>query len=166
MLSSDKISIIEDSDSKPWTKPAQQKARIEHELSQRSDELNYTILRLPLVYGTDDYNGHVNFIQNRKEKNIKIFFFPRAATRLIIAVLYEHLNPTMILLWNDSMKINTVHVDDVVAAAFSLARNPEAYKECYNLVDVSKSTQGTISDVLAQIFGIKNSYWGVTLSNF
>lgn len=64
------------------------------------------------------------------------------------------------------MKINTVHVDDVVAAAVSLAQNPDANKECYNLVDDSKSTQGTISDVLAHIFGIKVSYWGVTLSNF
>lgn len=64
------------------------------------------------------------------------------------------------------MKMNTVHVDDVVAAGFSLAQNPEANKECYNLVDDSKSTQGTISDILAEIFGIEVSYWGVTLSNF
>lgn len=57
MLSSDKISITENCTLKPWTKLAQQKARIEHELSQRGNELNYTILRLPLVYGTGDHKG-------------------------------------------------------------------------------------------------------------
>lgn len=57
MLSSDKVSITEDCALKPWTKLAQQKAKIEHELSKRGNELNYTILRLPLVYGTGDHKG-------------------------------------------------------------------------------------------------------------
>lgn len=93
-------------------------------------------------------------------------FWARIAPRLIITALYKHMNETMKLLWNDSMKLNTVHVDDVVAAAFSLAQNPDANKECYNLVDDSQSTQGSISNILASIFDIKVDYWGVGLSNF
>lgn len=71
----------------------------------------------------------------------------------------------MKLLWNHSMKLNTVHVDDVVAATFELATNPLANKECYNIVDDSQSTQGTISNILGDIFNIKVDYWGVVLSN-
>lgn len=75
------------------------------------------------------------------------------------------MDETMKLLWNESMKINTVHVDDVVAAAFALAQNPMANKQCYNIVDDSQSTQGTISKILANVFNIKVDYWGETLSN-
>lgn len=63
------------------------------------------------------------------------------------------------------MKMNTVHVDDVVAAAFELAQNPMANKQCYNIVDDSQSTQGSISKVLANVFNIKVDYWGEGLSN-
>lgn len=60
--------------------------------------------------------------------------------------------------------MNTVHVDDVVAAAFALAQNPLANKQCYNIVDDSQSTQGTISNILANIFNIKVDYWSEGLS--
>lgn len=57
MHSSEKKPIKEDCEKKAWTKVAQQKARIEEELENRSDQLNYTILRLPLVYGIGDHKG-------------------------------------------------------------------------------------------------------------
>lgn len=63
MLSSDKKPIDEDCEKKPWTKVAQQKARIEDELENRKDDLNYTILRLPLVYGVGDHKGLGKFIK-------------------------------------------------------------------------------------------------------
>lgn len=71
----------------------------------------------------------------------------------------------MKLLWNESMKLNTVHVNDVVAAAFALAASPMANKQCYNIVDDSQSSQGSISKLLADIFNIKVDYWGVMLSS-
>lgn len=71
----------------------------------------------------------------------------------------------MKLLWNESMKLNTVHVDDVVAAAFELAIDPRANYQCYNIVDDAQSTQGTISNILADIFHIKVDYWGVVMSS-
>lgn len=57
MLSSDQWPIKEDCNAKPWTQIAQQKAKVERELEHRRDELNYTILRLPLVYGKGDRKG-------------------------------------------------------------------------------------------------------------
>lgn len=57
MLSSEKKPIKEDCERKPWTKLAQQKCSVEDELENRSNELNYTILRLPFVYGTGDHKG-------------------------------------------------------------------------------------------------------------
>lgn len=57
MLSSDQWPIKEDCVIKPWTQIAQQKAKVEQELTKRHNELNYTILRLPLVYGKGDRKG-------------------------------------------------------------------------------------------------------------
>lgn len=65
MLSSDKKPVKEDCEKKPWTKLAQEKAKIEEELERRSDDLNYTILRPALVYGTGDHKGlgiHLFFV--------------------------------------------------------------------------------------------------------
>lgn len=71
----------------------------------------------------------------------------------------------MKLMWNESLKINTIHVDDVVAATFYLAQSQQANRQCYNIVDDSQSTQGSISNILANIFNIKIDYWGEGLSN-
>lgn len=71
----------------------------------------------------------------------------------------------MKLLWNESMKLNTVHVVDVVSAAYELATNPIANKQCYNIVDDSQSTQGSISRILGEIFNIKVDYWGMMMSS-
>lgn len=57
MMSSDQWPIKEDCVTKPWTQIAQQKAKVEQELAKRCNELNYTILRLPLVYGKGDRKG-------------------------------------------------------------------------------------------------------------
>lgn len=87
------------------------------------------------------------------------------ATRLVIAALYKYLGEPMKLMWNESLKINTIHVADVTAAAIYLAQSQLANRQCYNLVDDSQSTQGSISTILANIFNIKIDYWGETLSN-
>lgn len=71
----------------------------------------------------------------------------------------------MKLLWNESLKLHTIHVKDVVAAIWYLAQNPKARGEIYNLVDDSDTTQGSLSEILAEIFGINIDYWGVTMSN-
>lgn len=55
-------------------------------------------------------------------------------------------------------------MNDVVNAAMELAFNPKANHQCYNIVDDSESTQGTISNILADIFNIKVDYWGIAVS--
>lgn len=57
MLSSEQSAVKEETATKPWTKLAQHKEKIENELEKHKAELNYTILRLPLVYGKGDRKG-------------------------------------------------------------------------------------------------------------
>lgn len=70
----------------------------------------------------------------------------------------------MVLLWDRAMKMNTVHVNDVVAAAVELAQNNKANHQCVNVVDDSDSTQGSIADLLSDIFHFKTNYLGSALS--
>lgn len=65
MLSTSSSPVKESSKIKPWTQIAQQKAKVENDLAKLNNNLNYTILRLPLVYGKGDRNGF---------SNIKIWF--------------------------------------------------------------------------------------------
>lgn len=85
--------------------------------------------------------------------------------RIIIAAIYKHLNETMKLLWNDAMRLNTVHVSDVCAAIWQLAQSPKTASQVYNIVDDSASTQGSISNLLVDIFDINVDYFGIVMSN-
>lgn len=142
--SSEKTPLKEDCKTDPWTSVAKMKIKVEKEL-RTMENLNYTVFRLPIVYGIGD----------------KRYLMPR----IIIAALYKYLNETMKLLWNESMKLNTVHILDVITAIWDIAQNPKANRETYNLVDDSETTQGSISDILADIFSIKVDYWGIVMSN-
>jgi nucleoside-diphosphate-sugar epimerase len=135
---------IESCPIEPWNMAGKFKAAIEEKL-KTIEGLNHTILRLPMVYGIGDRRG--------------------LTPRIIIASLYKDLKTNMKLLWTPSMKINTVHVSDVVAAMWQLGNDPAAAGEIVNIVDDSQSTQGSITDVLCEIFKITADYWGVTLSN-
>lgn len=144
MNSSEKIPLMEDSSIETWTFIAKYKALVEEEL-KKMDDLNYTIFRLPIVYGMGDRRG--------------------LTPRIIIAALYKYLNEPMKLLWNEKMMMNTIHVTDVVAGMWELIRNPKTNKEIINLVDDSQTSQGLITDLLCDIFNIKSDYFGITLSN-
>lgn len=78
MCSCDKKPAKEDCEKKPWTKVAQQKARVEEELENRSDDINYTILRLPLVYGIGDHKGF------GKQKQIVILHLQQWPPRMMM----------------------------------------------------------------------------------
>ncbi|XP_073814274.1 uncharacterized protein isoform X1 [Musca autumnalis] len=142
--SSEKTPLKEDCKTDPWTAVAKQKLKVEKEL-QSMENFSYTIVRLPIVYGIGD----------------KRYLMPR----IIIAAIYKHLNETMKLLWNDAMRLATVHVDDVSAAIWQLALSENAHREIYNIVDDAESTQGTISDILGDIFSINIDYFGIVMSN-
>lgn len=78
IYSSEKKPIKEDHEKKPWTKVAQQKVRVEEELARRGDELNYTILRLPLVYGVGDHKGLSMIFHTRKKKLVEQIYLKKS----------------------------------------------------------------------------------------
>ena len=66
--------------------------------------------------------------------------FPPSAPRLIIGAVYKKLGEKMELLWTDKLRLNTVHVSDVVAALMHLAEKGEQ-GEIYNLADSGDSSK-------------------------
>jgi hypothetical protein len=49
-------------------------------------------------------------------------FLSCVATRLVIGRVYKKLDEEMKLLWNKDLKLNTVHIHDVVRACWHLAK--------------------------------------------
>ena len=88
--------VKEDGSLKPWTLHAKYKLLAEEELRSMGDALPLVVLRLANVYGKADVHG----------------VMPRVFT----AAAYQLLGEKMSFLWGSEMKINTVHVDDVVRA--------------------------------------------------
>lgn len=87
------------------------------------------------------------------------------APRLVVGAVYKHLGEMMKLLWGPSLKMNTVHVRDVVRAMWHVTRRSDTIGQIYNVVDESDSTQGSISALVSELFNINHDYWGTALSN-
>ena len=62
------------------------------------------------------------------------------APRLVTAACYRELNETMKLLWSKDLHMNTVHVIDVVKAAWHVAELPDPSGTVYNLADKGGSS--------------------------
>uniref|UniRef100_A0A2M4BQW7 Putative c-3 sterol dehydrogenase/3-beta-hydroxysteroid dehydrogenase n=1 Tax=Anopheles marajoara TaxID=58244 RepID=A0A2M4BQW7_9DIPT len=144
MCSDEKVPQKEDCPVEPWTMVGKYKAKVEREL-MAMEELPYTILRIPICYGVGDRKG--------------------LTPRLIIAGIYKHLGETMKLLWTGTMKMNVVHVEDVCGSIWELLQTDRSIRQIVNVCDDSDATQATISELLADIFGIEIDYWGITMSN-
>jgi len=132
----------EDEKPKPWTKLATAKLSAEEQL-KTIPGLNLVIVRPCIVYGPGDITG--------------------ITPRLICAAVYKTLGETMEFLWNDELKINTVHVADVVAALWHLTSNGNN-GEIYNLADSNDTTQGSVGKILESLFKIKADYMGTMKS--
>ncbi|KAJ8965988.1 hypothetical protein NQ317_015352 [Molorchus minor] len=143
MYSSDKVAHKEEGPIEPWTFVAKWKRQVEKGLEDMTD-LRYTILRLPIVYGLGDRSG--------------------LSPRIMIAAIYKHLGETMKLLWNAELKINTVHVLDVCKAIWFVSNRDDTIGQVYNVVDDADSTQGSISNILVELFNIKLDYYGNLVS--
>ncbi|KAJ1520859.1 hypothetical protein ONE63_003946 [Megalurothrips usitatus] len=143
MASSDKAPHNEDSTSDPWTSVARYKLTVEKELGEIAG-LNFCVLRPAIVYGIGDRQG--------------------LAPRLIIGAVYKHLNEVMKLLWTADLHLNTVHVKDVCRAIWLLASRDDSKGKIFNVVDDGDSTQGLISTLISDIFGISHDYYGQALS--
>jgi len=123
---------------KPWTKLAKAKLLAEEELKKLTG-LNLIIVRPAIVYGPGDISG--------------------ITPRIICAAVYKFLGETMEFLWDKDLRINTVHVRDVVAGLVHLAQNGKP-GDIYNLCDSNDSDQGSVNKLLETIFKIKTDYMG------
>lgn len=122
----------------PWTKLAEHKYRVEKDL-QGLKELRWVVLRPAIVYGPGDRNGIM--------------------PRVICGAVYKHLGEKMTLLWNEDLKVNTVHVADVARAIRHVAEASEKHV-VYNLADKDNSDQGSTNKLLEEVFDIRTDCMG------
>jgi len=139
----DKEPAKEDRKPNPWCQESKYKLQVEIELAKISD-LNFVVVRPAIVYGTGDRHG--------------------ITPRLVLGAVYKSLNEKMKLLWSADLMMNTVHVDDLVRGLWHLALNGKV-GDIYHMVDDGCSTQGSITTIISDIFGIAHGYAGFILSN-
>lgn len=91
--------------------------------------------------------------------------------------VYQALGEELKWLWTKDLKINTVHVDDVVRAAWTAVEWQVSGKPgwdtkamdvapIFNIVDHTDTDQGTIVRYVTSIYGIKTSFVGQIMSTF
>lgn len=132
----------EDGKLKPWTALAKASLKAEEEVA--ASGVAYNIVRPAIVYGPGDQSG--------------------ITPRLIMGAVYQKLAETMELLWDKGLRLNTVHVNDVVAALMLIATKAEN-KEIFNLADSSDTDQGSINKFVGTLFGIKTDFMGTIKSS-
>ncbi|KAJ6779556.1 hypothetical protein PWT90_05180 [Aphanocladium album] len=141
---------------KPWSKIAIYKLQAEEELA-KIDGLNLAIVRLPHVYGP--------------------YASQWVATALCMARVYQHLEDEMKWLWTKDLRTNTVHVVDASRALWDVAAWFDAGKKgwsdsdmgkvpTFNVVDKSATTQGTMAEIIGEIFKIETGFQGQLVSTF
>jgi nucleoside-diphosphate-sugar epimerase len=123
---------------KPWTSLAE--ASVEGEKAvQGTAGLNFVIVRPAIVYGPGDTQG--------------------ITPRIICGAVYQKIAEKMEFLWDKDLRINTVHVRDVAKALWFLTTNGNS-GDVFNLADEGDSNQGSISAIVAEMFGIKYDFMG------
>jgi hypothetical protein len=99
------------------------------------------------------------------------------ATGLCIARVYQYLGSEMKMLWTKDLRTNTVHIDDLTRALWTVATWYESGKPnwddatmgkvpTFNVVDRGVTTQGTVADLVTQIFNIETGFQGQLVSTF
>lgn len=151
---------------KPWLKLAKWKLTAEEELS-KIPGLNLCVLRLAHVYGPYDSG-----------------FISKA---LCLARVYKEIGKEMSWLWTGELRINTVHVKDVARALWAAAEwrasnsalppsSPTTSRRSsdvstptaptFNVVDHGSTSQGTLANIIRDVFGIKTGFQGQFVSQF
>ncbi|KAH8177673.1 NAD dependent epimerase/dehydratase family protein [Sarocladium implicatum] len=141
---------------KPWSKIAVFKLQAEEELA-KIEGLNLIIARLPHVYGP--------------------YASQWVATALCMARVYQAMEDEMKWLWTRELRTNTVHIQDAVRALWSIASWFAAGKDkwdeksmgrvpTFNIVDKGSTSQGTIADIIRDIFKIETGFQGQLISTF
>jgi nucleoside-diphosphate-sugar epimerase len=123
---------------KPWTDIAKAKLEAEQNVAA-TPGLNYIILRPAVVYGTGDVLG--------------------LTPRLIVGSVYKESGETLKSLYTKDLKVNTVHVKDVVKAIWFFTSHGDS-GSIWNLADKNDTDQGKINQWLEEIYGIKTKFLG------
>lgn len=119
--------------------------------------LNLVIARLAYVYGP--------------------YATQELSTSLCLARVYQSLEEDLKFLWTKDLRMNSVHIDDVVRALWAMATWYDSGKSnwdakamgetpIFNVVDKGATSQGTIADIIGELFNIKTTFQGQILSNF
>lgn len=127
----------------PWTGIAKYKLQAEEAL-RKIPKLNLIIVRPVYVYGPGDITS--------------------LAPRIICGAVYKQLGEKMKFLWDEKLKINTVHVRDVSKALWHLSQKGTV-GSIYNLADKGETDQGDFNEILSKIFGIETGFHGSIVSN-
>jgi nucleoside-diphosphate-sugar epimerase len=75
------------------------------------------------------------------------------------------LKEEMKFLWTKDLRINTVHVSDVVGALIAVAQHRPLSGTVYNLADKSETDQESFNVILRKLFGIETGFQGTIISN-
>ena len=136
---------------KPSLRQAKWKLQAEEDLG-KIPGLNLTILRLANVYGP--YVGRW------------------LGTQLALARVYKHLNKELKYLWSADLRTNTVHVDDAVRACWAAAEWRAAHPgethdaAVFNIVDPGHTSQGTMTTIIKDLFGISTGFQNTLINTF
>lgn len=126
--------------------------------ANHTPRLNLIIVRLAHVYG--DYASQF------------------VATALSLARVYQHLHGEMKWLWTKDLRVNTVHIDDVTRGLWSIAEWYATQKQAgwdaksmgaiptFNMVDRGQTCQGTMAEIIGELFGIETGFQGQLISTF
>ncbi|KAF9423767.1 hypothetical protein BGZ76_003614 [Entomortierella beljakovae] len=137
----------EDSKTKPWNTMAEYKLKVDKEL-QNMEGLNVIILRPAVVYGIGATGG--------------------LTPRLICGRVYQHEKKKMEFLWTKDLRINTVHIDDVVDAIWHTSNwyvsNDKHGPVVFNLADDNDTDQEAVNTHIREIFGIETGFQGTLIS--
>jgi nucleoside-diphosphate-sugar epimerase len=127
---------------KPWTRVAANRLAAEDELKKL--DLPLVILRPSIVYGQGDLTGLM--------------------PRVVCAAVYQARKEKMKFLWDKSLRVNSVHISDMVEAIW-LACTTVPAGAVYNISDPSDLNQGDFNAMLGKIFGIDVGFLGSIASN-
>lgn len=127
----------------PWTQQAEYSLRAEA-AAKAVAGLPVIVLRPAIIYGPGDVTG----------------LMPRC----VVAAAYKKLGTKMNFLWDGDLKLNTVHVFDVVRAIYFVARKADG-GAVFNLADKGDTDAGKVSAALGSIFGIETGFHGSVKSN-
>ncbi|KAF9903727.1 hypothetical protein EC991_003421 [Linnemannia zychae] len=134
----------------PWNDLAKYKLKVDEEL-QNMPGLNLVILRPAVVYGIGAMTG--------------------LTPRLICGRVYKHNKSKMEFLWTGDLKLNTVHVQDVVSAVWHTANwyvssdnSQPGAPVTFNLADQNDTDQEAVNKHIQAIFDIETGFKGTIFS--